>query len=215
MTITATTYETFPRCPTYGFKQRPQYFTKITGRAGGSERRDRKWQEPLHWYEGAPLGNARSRDMERVRDFFHAMGGDHQAFRFKDWADFKSCGVTETPTPADQPFVALGGSAYQLVKQYRARSTGGPVTVRTICLPKGDTIRVQNQSGVEQASSTWNINEDTGVLTTLGGFSGTPGAWGGEFYARCRFAADLELEIVNHEILSCIATLKELRPEDA
>ncbi len=212
MTVTATTYETFPRCTTYGFKSRPRYLVKIAEREGGSERRDRKWEEPLHWYEGAPLGNARQREMEAVRDFFHAMGGTHEAFRFQDQMDYRSAPDGQDIGPGDQPFVALGGGQYQLVKRY---VVGTRETIRTIVLPRGSTLRVQNQSGVEQASSRWTINEDTGILTLDGSFSGTPGAWGGEFYVRCRFATDIDFEIVNHKIVNASVTLQELRPADA
>lgn len=212
MAITATSYETFPRCPTYGFKSRPNYLVKIAEREGGSERRDRKWAEPLHYYEGTPLGNAKQRDMEAVLNFYHAMGGTHEAFRFKDEVDYNSCGVEGTIAPGDQPFVALGGGSYQLVKQYVA---GSRITVRTILLPKGSTIRVQNNLGAEQVAARWTINEDTGILTLLGGFVGTPGAWGGEFYVRCRFDAPIEPQIINHKIVNVAATLKELRAIDA
>lgn len=211
--ITATSYATFPRCTTYGFKSRPQYRTKITEAESGRERRDRKWAEPLHWFDGTPLGNARQREMYAVLEFYHAHGGDHDAFRFRDQMDYKSGNVEDDPTTADQPFVDLGGGSYQLVKRYIA--TGGRTTTRTIVLPDGATLIVQNNTGVEQPSSRWTIDEDTGILTLDGSFVGTPGGWGGEFYCRCRFAAEFEPEIVNHKIVGASCTLKELRPGDA
>ncbi len=211
--ITATTLETFPNCPTYGFTSRPTYRVKTVEREDGSERRDRKWQEPMHVYDGVPLGNRREADMYAIYEFFHAMGGTHDRFRFKDWVEYKSCDIGGTPAPSDQPFITGPGSpgGYQLVKQYIA---GTRITQRTIYHPKGDTIRVQNQSGVEQAAGTWTIEEDTGLLFPGGGFSGTPGGWGGEFYVPARFAADIQVEIVNYQIQNVSCTLKELRRED-
>lgn len=211
--ITTTTLPTFPMCPTYGFTSRPTYRVKATEREDGSERRDRKWRAPLHIYDGVPLGNRREEDMYAIYEFFNAMGGTHDRFRFKDWVEYKSCAIHGTPAPADQPFVTGPGSpgGYQLVKQY---VSGSRITQRTIYHPKGDTIRVQNNLGAEQANTTWTIEEDSGILFPGVGFVGTPGGWGGEFYVPARFAADIAVEISNYQIQSLSCTLKELRKED-
>ncbi len=165
-------------------------------------------------YDGVPLGNRAEGDMYAIYEFFHAMGGTHGRFRFKDWVEYKSCAIGGTPAPMDQPFVTGPGSpgSYQLVKQY---VSGARITARTILHPKGDTIRVQNTLGVEQANTRWTIEEDTGLLVPGGSFVGTPGGWGGEFYVPARFAADIAVEISNYRIQSLSCTLKELRREDA
>lgn len=209
--ITATALPIFPICPTYGFSSRPDYLVKITTREGGYEKRDRKWSEPLHYYDGAPMGPAAEQDIEAIASFYHAMGGLHQRFLFKDFADFKSCYVSDTVSATDQAFVDLGGGAYQLVKTY---TVGSFSTIRTIRHPKGDTIVVSNNGGVPQADTLWTVDEDTGILTTEGGFTGTPGAWGGEFYVPCRFDGELRVEIVEKQIMSLGISIKELRPDE-
>jgi len=210
--ITPSTLPLFPGCPTFGFTSRAQYLVKKIEREGGFERRDLKWREPLHYYEGVPIGKKPQADIESVLRFWHALTGEFVRFRFKDWVDYKSCALDATPGPTDQPIQALTGSpgAYKLSKQY---VEGLFATVRTNILPKGDTIRIANESGVEQASSTWTIEEDTGYLTTTGGFSGTPTTWGGEFYVPVRFDTDPQFEIVSHKVQSVTVTLRELRPE--
>lgn len=210
--ITATALQIFPQCPTYGFTSRPTYLVKAILREGGYERRDRKWAEPLHFYDGMPIGEKPQADIEAIAEFFHAMGGTTERFLFKDYADFKSCRLDETVATADQPFALTDDSPqeYQLVKAY---TVGSLQTLRTIRHPIGATLRVENDSGVEQAASRWTIDEDTGILTTGGTFVGTPGHWGGEFYVPCNFAADIAIEISNFKIMSLTCSIKELRPE--
>jgi uncharacterized protein (TIGR02217 family) len=211
--ITPSTRALFPRCQTFGFTSRPEYLVNVTERIGGHERRDLKWQYPLHYYDGAPMGRKRQAEIEAVRDFYHAMRARFTRFRFKDWADYKSGPLDDDPTALDQPIQLTAGSpgGYQLSKQYTVDAF---TTLRLIQHPKGDTIRIANQAGIEQDASTWTIDEDTGYLTTTGGFSGTPTTWGGEFYVPCRFDAPIEVEIVSHKVFSCSVTLKELRPEE-
>lgn len=208
--ITATTLPIFPVCPTYGFTSRPDYLVKITSREGGYEKRDRKWAEPLHYYDGVPMGPAPQADIEAIASFFHAMGGIHQRFLFKDFADFRSSALDLPITALDQGFVDLGGGLYQMVKTY---ATGAYSTVRTIRHPIGSTVTVANNSAAVQSAADWTVNEDTGIVTIGGGFTGTPGAWGGEFYVPCRFDGDLSVEIVEKEIMSLGVTIRELRPD--
>lgn len=212
MTIIATTRPTFPGCPTYGFTSRPEYLVKVIQREGGYERRDRKWSEPLHFYDGAPMGDRPQADIEAIAAFYHAMGGTWGQFRFKDWADYKSCALDFDPTPLDQPFVLINGSpgGYQLSKTYNAT---GLQTVRYIRAPVGSTIVVANTLGATQAPSSYTIEEDTGLLTPGIGFTGTPGSWGGQFYVPCRFAAAIAVEITNFKIMNLACSIKEIRPE--
>lgn len=211
--ITATTLPLFPSCPSYGFSSQPDYLVKIVQREGGIERRDRKWEEPLHFYEGAPMGPRPQADIEAIARFYHAMGGTHRRFLFKDFADYRSAALDDDITPLDQAFVDLGGGQYQMVKTYEDESSIYS-TIRTIRHPVGSTIRVANTLGAEQASSRWTINEDTGILTLDGSFVGTPGAWGGEFYVPCRFDAPCRTEIVEFKIFSLVCTIREVRPEE-
>jgi uncharacterized protein (TIGR02217 family) len=211
MTITATSLPVFPDCPSYGFSSQPEYLVKIVRREGGIERRDRKWQEPLHYYEGAPLGPRPQADIEAIAEFWHAMGGTHQRFLFKDYADYKSCYIDDSIAHTDQSLVSLGGNDYQMVKTY---TSGSITTTRTIRHPIGTTVRIGNNSGTEQVSSKWTIDEDTGILTKGGTFSGTPTTWGAEFYVPVRFDGPLRVEIVENKIFSLVVTLREVRASE-
>jgi uncharacterized protein (TIGR02217 family) len=205
------TLEVFPICPAYGFTVEPRYRVKITARDGGYERVDRKWSRPLLRFVAVPTGDRFDDDVQTVLYFWHAHGGASSRFRFKDFSDHKSCRVGEEPSPTDQPFTFIAGSpgGYQLVKRY---TYGAREQLREIVKPKGDTIRVANQNGVEQPSSTWLLDEATGLLQPLGGFVGTPTSWGGEFYVLARFDSELPITIVNkriHEASFAIAEVRE------
>lgn len=202
----------FPECPTFGFTVEPRYLVKIAEREGGFERRDRKWSQAINYYTAVPMGDRREEEIYSVMNFWHAVGGMASKFRFKDWADYKSCGIHEDPDGSDQPFEFVSGSpgGYQMVKEY---SYAGLTQVRLIQRPKGDTIVVVNQLNQVQAPSTYQVEEDTGFITPLGGFSGTPAAWGGEFYVPVRFDSELSIELSNHKIQRLQFSLKELRPK--
>ena len=211
--IVATTLETFPNCPSYGFSSQPDYLTKKVMREGGQERRDRKWANPLHRYNGTPMGPRPQEDIERILNFWHAMGGEFEAFRFRDYVDYKSCALAAEPAAIDQPITPGPGSpaGYQLTKRY---TVGSRVQERPIYRPDGATIRIANELGVEQAANRFTVYEDTGLITPNGLFVGTPTFWGGLFYVKVRFDGPFAPEIVDQKIQSLTVSLCELRENE-
>lgn len=208
--ITADNSPIFPTCATFGYTAEPNYLVKITAREGGFERRQRVWARPLSKYTAVPLGDRSQDDIEDVLYFWHAMGGMSTAFRFQDVVDFKSCRLSETPDHLDQPMIPTGDSpqSYQLIKEY---SVGNITQVRDVQRPKGSSIVVANGSGTLQDPSKWQLDESTGVLTALSGFSGTPSFWGGEFYVWVRFDGQFNPAVSNHKIQNATIQLTELR----
>lgn len=202
--------ETFPTCPAFGFTSEARYKNRITERDGGYERVDRKWSRPLHRYTAVPMGERVEDDIQEVLYFWHAHGGSAARFRFKDYVDYKSCRLQDDPSPTDQPFTYIAGSpgGYQLVKRY---TYGAREQLREITRPKGSSIRVANEFGVEQASTTWLLDEATGLLQTLVGFVGTPSSWGGEFYVYARFDSELPITVTNKQILEAGFAVAEVR----
>jgi len=200
----------FPECPTYGFTVEPRYLVKVVSREGGFERRDRKWQYPLHNYTAVPMGERADEDAFNVVNFWHAIGGMSTLFRFKDYSDYRSAIHRVAITALDQPFTVISGSpgGYQLLKAY---TYGSFTQYRYITKPIGSTILVANQSGVVQATSTYTVEEATGLVVPNGGFSGTPTSWGGEFYVPVRFASELQVELTNFRVQRISFQLVEVR----
>ena len=210
---------TFPECPGFGFTVEQRYMVKAIEREGGFERVDRRWQYPLAFITAAPSGNRSADVITSIIAFWHAMGGQSTYFRFRDYTDYKSCPVFDTPSTVspEQPFETIvgGGGTVQMVKTYTASTPGSPITqVRPIYRPIGSSITVFNNSGVVQTD--WSLNEATGVLTPGGTFSGTPGGWSGLFDLWMRFNTDMPITISDGEeserIMSVTFTLREERP---
>lgn len=151
----------FPDDISRGARGGPERRTQIVELASGDEERNASWANSRRRYDVA-YGIRRADDLAAVVAFFEARNGRLHGFRFKDWADHKSCLPSQTPGPADQP-VGTGDGAtttFQLVKRY---ASGGQTWVRTITKPVVGTVRVA-LDGVEQASG-WSVDTTTGVAT--------------------------------------------------
>lgn len=205
-TITPDTIPNFPVIPNYGFSSAPIYAVDEAQLEGGFVVLNRLWSRPLIEIAAVPLEDATIEDMEQVLNFYHAVGGGGSFFRMKDYVDFKSCGVNETPTALDQPLVNIGGSNYQMTKQYEV---GSLIQVREIYKPVGNTILVANNSNVAQTDFT--VNEGTGVIVAGGGFTGTPAKWGGEFMVEVYFTSRLQIDVSTYGTRGGNVSMRERR----
>jgi uncharacterized protein (TIGR02217 family) len=197
-----------PKIPAYGFATNPRYLVKIIQREGGFELRDRKWAKPLAAYTSVPLETVTYSDTDTTLNFYHAMGGTANSFRFKDWSDYRSCStdITVTPTALDQPLVLIPGTTtYQLTKQY---VKGAMIQYRDIVKPLGSSILIADTTGAVISGASWTLDESSGILTPVGF---TPGSWGGEFYVYARFGGDINLHMNSFGVTDFTLTLQELR----
>lgn len=219
--ITSDPSPVFPACPTFGFSIKPNLLVKKTGLESGRVLKDRKWAEGLRVYEGVPLGQRPQADIEAALMFFWAIAGEAITFRFKDWADFKSALLDDDITPLDQPFTFLAGSpgGYRLAKLYQVTGRDGSTLYqeyRRITRPLGETIRIANEVGVEQATTRWTLDERTGIVTPNGSFAGVPTSWGGEFDVPVSFnQGGTSFELTNYKVQTATVTLQEERDTDA
>jgi uncharacterized protein (TIGR02217 family) len=127
-------------------------------------------------------------DLAAVVAFFEARNGRLHGFRFKDWADFKSCLPSQTPGPTDQPIGTGNGAAgqFQLTKRY---NSGAQSWTRTITKPVAGTVTVA-LNGTPQASG-WSISTVTGLVTfTTAPAAGVAITAGFEFDVPVRFDTD-------------------------
>lgn len=104
--------------------------TEITTLGSGFERRSTPWAEGRRRYLiGAGLRSLD--DMAALTAFFEARRGRLYGFRFRDFADFKSCAPGETVAATDQRIGTGDGArrTYRLSKAYgdHARRIGKPV----------------------------------------------------------------------------------------
>ena len=177
----------FPDNISRGARGGPERRTQIVELASGDEGRNASWANSRRRYDAA-YGIRRADDLAAVVAFFEARNGRLYGFRWKDWADFKSCLPSGTPAATDQVIGTGDGAmtAFQLVKSY---VSGAQTWTRTITKPVAGTVRVAID-GVEQTSG-WSVDTTTGIVS----FATAPAAGatitaGFEFDVPVRFDTD-------------------------
>ncbi|MFD2237823.1 DUF2460 domain-containing protein [Aureimonas populi] len=158
----------FPDDISRGARGGPERRTQIVELASGDEERNASWANSRRRYDVA-YGIRRADDLAAVVAFFEARNGRLHGFRFKDWADFKSCLPSQTPGATDQQ-VGIGDGTttqFRLAKRY---TSGAQSWTRSIAKPVTGSVRVA-LAGVEQVSG-WLVDTTTGFVT----FGSAPGA---------------------------------------
>ena len=120
--------------------------TEITTLASGFERRSTPWAMGRRRYLiGANLRSLD--DMAELTAFFEARRGRLYGFRFRDFADFKSCGPGGTPAATDQVIGEGDGArtVFQLAKAYGdvARPIAKPVEGSVVVAVDGDGVEAE------------------------------------------------------------------------
>ena len=177
----------FPDNISRGARGGPERRTQIVELASGAEERNASWANSRRRYDVA-YGIRRSDDLAAVVAFFEARNGRLHGFRFKDWADFKSCLPSQMPGPTDQLIGSGNGAAtlFQLTKRY---TSGAQSWTRTITKPVAGTVTIA-LNGAPQLSG-WSVSTTTGVVTfTTAPAAGVAITAGFEFDVPVRFDTD-------------------------
>lgn len=201
----------FPGCPRYGFVSEPIYSVTIIERASGVERRNRNWAYPLTRLT-ITVGPSDGGDpaVQELLRFYHAVGGPAYGFRAKDYADYKSCEVGDTPSATDCPLLVVAGESpaeYQLVKRY---TYGALSQDRPIYKPVSGTILLADNGALKTETTHYTVDYTTGRVTLLFTPVGTL-TWGGEFDLPARFEGPFPVEIISHRQQAVSFTLREIR----
>ena len=143
---------------TGGIERRPDVVTL----ASGFERRSTPWAQGRRRYLiGANLRSLD--DMAALTAFFEGRRGRLYGFRFRDFADFKSCSPGGAATPLDQILGAGdgAGATFDLHKRY---GEGEDAFDRRIHKPVQGSVRVAID-GVELNPAGFEIDPGAGVVT--------------------------------------------------
>jgi uncharacterized protein (TIGR02217 family) len=190
----------FDICPAYGYVSEPEYRVVITRRASGVEKRNRAWLRPLVKFT-LTLGPRHENEIQEALEWWHAAGGQARGFRVKDYVDYSSAMLMQTPVSnLDQPLVLISAGVYQLTKRYQVGvdEDSNPVYQdRPIYKPVSGTVLLSGAGSVDYT---------TGVVTGSAG-----GTWGGQFDVPVRFDSGFPVEIQNQRIESVTFALQELR----
>lgn len=151
----------FPASLSFGSSGGPERRTEIVTLASGFEERNTTWAHSRRRYD-AGLGLRRMDDVHELLAFFEARLGMLHAFRWKDWADCKSCRPSETPTALDQPLGLGDGArtAFALAKLY---ASGGAEYLRPVTKPEPGGVLVA-VDGVEMTAG-FSVDNGAGVVT--------------------------------------------------
>lgn len=193
----------FPARLAFGSGSGIERKTEIVSLASGYERRISPWALGRRRYLiGAGVKSLV--DAAELLAFFEAREGRLYGFRFKDFADFKSCALNIGVAATDQ-VIGTGDGArkvFSLCKAY-----GG--VVRDITKPVSGTVRVA-VDGIEASGFT--VDETTGVVTLASApAAGKAVTAGFEFDTPVRFDSeriDLTLEGVDAGRLTAVSLIE-------
>ena len=194
----------FPDNISRGARGGPERRTQIVELASGAEERNASWANSRHRYDVA-YGIRRADDLAAVVAFFEARNGRLHGFRFKDWADFKSCLPSQTPGATNQPIGTGTGAAtqFQLTKRY---TSGAQSWTRAITKPVAGTVTIA-LNGVPQASG-WSVSTTSGLVTfTTAPAAGVAITAGFEFDVPVRFDTDALDVTLDFERLGSITSI--------
>lgn len=201
-----------PRFPTrisFGSSGGPEFRTTVIETWSGREVRNQDWSYPRCRYN-IRYGIRNREDGQQVIDHFWAMSGRLHGFRYKDWADYKSCAPYSTAAFGDQSLGTGDGSdqTFQLRKTY---TRGSASFARPITKPVSGTVTI----GVNgtQATSGWSVSTTTGIVTfTAAPTTGATITAGFEFDVPVRFETDvLEVALAHEPVWQTDVMLVEIR----
>lgn len=166
----------FPEKISFGATGGPTWQTEIAMLDSGYEYTNQNWSQARARYEVSH--DARRPELfAELLDFYVAVKGRANSFRFKDWSDYSA-------TVTQGIFSMLTATTFQMYKTYPA----GALSYQRKIIKPVSTITVVGGSGVS-------VNYTTGVVTVS---SGTPTAWYGDFDVPVRFDTDMmQAQIIN------------------
>lgn len=130
----------FPASLSFGSVGGPERRTEIVTLANGFEERNSPWAHSRRRYD-AGLGLRSLDDVATIVAFFEAREGQLHSFRWKDWADYKSCAPLSDPTPFDQ-LIAIGDEVSTVIPLIKSYRSGDQSYARPIRKPVVGTVRV-------------------------------------------------------------------------
>ncbi|RQP05513.1 MAG: TIGR02217 family protein [Paracoccus sp. BP8] len=179
----------FPANLSFGSVGGPERRTEIIALTNGHEERRTPWAHSRRRYD-AGLGLRSLDDVAALIAFFEARAGQMHGFRWKDWADCKSCAPSAAVSFLDQE-IGMGDGVRREFALRKAYASGPARYWRPVAKPVEGTVlagvgNVELRAGVDFA-----VNTATGVVS----FAAPPEAGamvtaGFEFDVPVRFDTD-------------------------
>lgn len=153
----------FPANLSFGSVGGPERRTEIVTLANGFEERNTPWAHSRRRYD-AGVGLRSLDDVEALIAFFESRRGQLSGFRWKDWADYKSCPASKSVSPLDQVIGHGDGvrTVFLLAKTYRS---GDETYIRPILKPVAGSVRVAVAADPKVETLEFFVDAATGAIT--------------------------------------------------
>jgi hypothetical protein len=125
----------------------PELRTEIVTLVNGFEERNNPWAHSRRRFD-AGAGLRSLDDLAALIAFFEARRGQLHGFRWKDWADYKTCLPSRSVSALDQQ-IGVGDGVTKVFQLRKTYASGGASYRRDILKPVAGTVRVA-VAGVEQ-----------------------------------------------------------------
>ena len=152
----------FPANLSFGSMGGPERRTDVVTLSNGFEERNTPWAHSRRRYD-AGVGMRSLEDLEELIAFFEARRGQLFGFRWKDWADYKSCPAPKSPAFDDQVIGEGDGvrTEFQIVKTYRS---GTEVYERPIHKPVLGSVAVGIQGDQKTETIDYKLDVARGII---------------------------------------------------
>ncbi|MEI4486591.1 DUF2460 domain-containing protein [Frigidibacter sp. MR17.14] len=177
----------------------PERRVEIVELANGYEERNTPWAASRRRYD-AGMGLRSLDDLERLIAFFEARRGQLHAFRWRDWADWRSAPASQAISAFDQG-IGIGDGvtvSFQLVKHY---VSGTQSETRVIAKPVAGTVLAAVHGVPVAGEDALSVDATTGVVTfAVPPAPGSEVTAGFEFDVPVRFDTDrLQVSVATFE----------------
>lgn len=168
----------FPPSISAGAQGGPRFLTSKAYMVGGQRHTNRNATYPIHeWMISVPPKS--SSEFDQFRAFFYVVGGDADAFRFKDWSDFTAYGGSDPLLNTSATFLTGSTTILQLNRLY---TMGSRTFVRPIYKPvSSPAVTVYRNRSGSITSITATVDTTTGQATISGHVAGDTYSWSGQF----------------------------------
>lgn len=179
----------FPANLSFGSTGGPERRTEIVTLANGFEERNTPWAHSRRRYD-AGVGLRSLDDVAHLIAFFEARAGQMYGFRWKDWADYKSCPPSRSIGPMDQ-IIGKGDGVQTVFTLQKTYQSGAQSYVRPILKPVLGTVKVAIATLPKVEGVEFTVNPANGEITfTDAPDKGVVVTAGFEFDVAVRFDTD-------------------------
>ena len=177
----------------------PERRTEIVTLVNGFEERNSPWAHSRRRYD-AGAGMRSLDDFAALIAFFEARRGQLHGFRWKDWADYKTCLPSQSVSALDQEIGVGDGvtTVFQLKKTY---ASGGSAYTRDLVKPVAGSVKVAVAGVVQTLPAEFTVEEARGIVTL-----NLPPALGAVVTAGCEF--DVPVRFDTDSISASIASFQ-------